>query len=216
MAHDLATYDDSRAQWPRTRAIYKSPLLLVKQFMASNGRPVAAAVERDLVYTDTFFGTALPPSQRETAYLLAAMLNSSFASWFFLMTASTFGLWMRRLLLADVERLPVPGIERALRSEVGQRLVWLARHLKEKPPGSDDWRRLDESVFDLYGLDESDRIVARDGLFRATWQWKDGRSDSDQGADIEPPCRGLCAPVREGGRPLALGDEPTPNARRDL
>ena len=37
---------------------------------------------------------------------------------------------------------------------------------------------LDEAVLTLYGLDETERIVVEDGLFRAHWQWQAGRRES--------------------------------------
>ena len=41
-------------------------------------------------------------------------------------------------------------------------------------------------MFDLYKLGDADRIVVRDGLFRATWQWKRGRILSAAAAKIDP------------------------------
>ena len=33
-------------------------------------------------------------------------------------------------------------------------------------------------MFDLYGIDDEDRIIIRDGLLRSRWQWQDGWSRS--------------------------------------
>ena len=172
-----------KAERPRKRDIYRAPLLLVKEFLKSDGRLVTAVSERDIVYNNAVFGAPLPDIG--TARLLAAILSSSLASWFVLMTASTFGLWMQRVLLRDIEPLPIPDLETALRSEFGRRLTRLVRKLQRAPSDSDDWRTLDEAVFDLYGLDGADRIVVRDGLFRARWQWRPGRLESVAGADTE-------------------------------
>lgn len=51
----------------------------------------------------------------------------------------------------------------------------LARRFHAQSPARDDWARLDDAVFDLYELDEEERIVVRDGRLRATWQWEAGR-----------------------------------------
>jgi hypothetical protein len=48
---------------------------------------------------------------------------------------------------------------------------------------------LDEAVFDLYGLNTEDRVVVKDGLYRASWQWQPGREDSVLQADIEQDLR---------------------------
>lgn len=182
---DLPLFDADKAERPRERTTYQAPLLLVKEFLRGGPRPVAAVAERDIVFTDAYFGAALKPPQREAAHLLAAILSSALASWFFIMTASGFGLWMRRLLRQDVARMPIPDLEKAVRSEAGRYLLQLERKFQQHTPGDHDWKALDESVLDLYGLDEADRIVVRDGLFRASWQWKQGRLASVQPADIE-------------------------------
>ena len=141
---------------------------------------------RDTVFTDAYHGAAFPTRHRKTADILAAILSSSLASWFFLMSASAFGLWMRRIKRSDLVQIPVPDLEAAPRSEAGRRLIRLARKYQRNPPRDADWRALDDAVFDLYGLDEAERTVARDGLFRASWQWKAGRLESAEPALAQP------------------------------
>ena len=174
----LPALDAGAAEHPRERGTYRAPLLLVKEFLRRDARPVVAVADRDAVFTQAFFGAALPGAWHDAAHLLAAILSSSLAAWFFLMTASTFGLWMQRLMHRDVELMPIPELKSALRSGAGRRLVRLARRLPGSSLGTADWRTLDEAVFDLYDLDEADRVVARDGLFRASWQWRRGRVES--------------------------------------
>ena len=181
---DLGLFDAAKAQWPRNLNIYRAPLLLVKEFLRYDGRPVVAVTDRDTVFNNSIFGAALPSAWSEAAHLLAAILSSSLASWFFLMTASAFGLWMQRLLLRDIELIPVPDLETALHSKAGEHLTRFARNMQEGSPSASDWQKLDEAVFDLYGMDEADRIVVRDGLFRASWQWKAGRNASVEAAHV--------------------------------
>ena len=178
------------AQKPRQRGAYRAPLLIVKESLRRDPRPVVAVSEEDdIVFTQSFFGAAFPAARRDTAHLLAAILSSSLASWFLLMTASTFGFWKRRLMCQDIERLPVPDLAASCRSDAGRRLTRIARDLRRRPPaGADDarWPTLDEAVFDLYGLHDAERIAVRDGRFRASWQWKDGRERSVEAAIPEP------------------------------
>jgi hypothetical protein len=181
----LPRFGNDRAQWPRTRDTYRAPLLLVKEFLRKPGRAVAAVSERDLVFTDAYYGAALPLEQRDGAHLLAAILNSALASWFFLMTASEFGVWKRRLFLQDVGLLPVPDIGQAVISKAGRRILELAEIFRQSIPRNIDWSVLDEAVFDLYELGEEDRIVVRDGLLRAGWAWMPERIASVQAADTE-------------------------------
>ena len=181
----LELFQSDRAQWPRRRDTYRAPLLLVREFLQGGGRAICAVAERDAVFTDAFFGVALPHEQLATAHLIASILSSSLASWFFLMTGSTFGLSMRRLLLRDIEHIPIPVLDSACRSTAGRRLIELGRRRRTGPLAGRDWREIDEAVFDLYELDAADRIVARDGLVRAGWQWKSGRLASARAAETD-------------------------------
>ena len=185
---NLGTFKEKAAQWPREKGIYRAPLLVVKEFLRRDPRPVVAVLDRDTVFTDAFFGAAFPAAQSDAAHFLAGILSSSLAPWFFLMTASTFGLSMRRIKCRDVEHLPVPGLDVALDSDTGRDLTRLAHDLQRQPPTSDDprWRTLDEAVFDLYGLDDAERTIVRDGHFRASWQWKAGREQSVDAAVPDP------------------------------
>ena len=184
---DLSPFDEAGAEGPRSRDIYRAPLLLVKGFLLGEVvRPVVAVTDRDTVFADAFLGAAFPADRREVAHILAAVLSSSLASWFLPMTASTFGLWMQLIERGDLVQIPVPDLEAAPRSEAGRRLIRLARKFQRNPPRDADWRTLDDAVFDLYGLDEAERIVARDGLFRASWQWKPGRLESAEPALAQP------------------------------
>ena len=176
----LQPYTDEKAERPRNRRNYRAPLLLIKEFMGEDGRPIAAVeANRDMVFTKgAISGAALPSTHIDIAYMLAVILNSALASWFFLMTSSRFGLPKRHLLLNDTEDMPIPDLEKARYSDIGLRLINFGRRLHERPPNDADWCALDEEVFNLYNLDSADRIVIRDGLFRARWQWKSGRLES--------------------------------------
>lgn len=180
---DLATYDYDSAQRPRDRNIYRAPLLLVKENMTRIGRLSTTVSDRDIVFSDAFYGATM---QHDIARISAAVLSSSLASWFLLMTASTIGLSKPRALLKDIEQIPIPKLESALDSKAGQRLLQLTYLLEISSPGDDNWLMLDDAVFDLYQLDEAERIVARDGLFRAKWQWKQGRIESAAATDLDP------------------------------
>ena len=185
----LGVFDEPQAERPREQGTYRAPLLVVKEFLRGDGsRPVAAVLDDDTVFTDAFFGAAFPAARRDAAHLLAAVLSSSLASWFFLMTASTFGLSMRRIMLGDIKHLPVPDLDASLRAETGRRVTRLARDLRGQPPTDNEdprWQTLDEAVFDLYGLDSAERTTVLGGHFRASWQWKDDRERSVEAASPE-------------------------------
>jgi hypothetical protein len=181
----LPKFVEERAERPRPRETYKAPILLIKEFLSAGPRPVTAVADRDIVYTDAFFGAAMGEKHRQSAHLISAVLSSAFASWFFLMTASEFGIWKRRLLTHDVGLLPLPDPAEASRSEAGQTILALEADFRNGGVDPKRWTSLDNAVFELYGLDETDRIIVRDGLTRAGWQWAPGRQIASQPADVE-------------------------------
>ena len=185
---DVESFTHPLAERPRKREIYKAPLLVVREFMdPMEGRPrvLAAVSDRDGVFTNSYYGAALPNGQDDVGHLLAAILSSALASWYFLMSGSTFGLWARRILLEDLVAMPVPKINDALQSSAGTRLVAIAKELAVAGQEVGDWNELDETVDDLYGLSESERLVVRDGHYRASWQWKDGWESAAQAVERE-------------------------------
>lgn len=185
LTDDLPVFDDDRAERPRERGVYGAPLVLVKKFMRGGPRSVVAVSERDVVFTDSFYGVSFSGVGSEVAYLLAGILGSALATWHLLMTGSDFGLWMRRLKLKDISALPVPALAKHVNSAVGTRVVRVTRALHQRQPSAHDWRELDDAVFDLYELGDADRIIVRDGLLRAGWQWKAGRERSVEPAAVE-------------------------------
>lgn len=181
---DLPIFNRPEAHRPRTRDTYQAPLLIVKEMVVGMPRVIASVSERDLVFTDAYFAASLPKAHTQTARVLATVLSSAFASWFFGLTASEFGIYKRKLLTRDVEFLPVPDFKGALKSEAGQRLLRMEKALRGQEVSVGGWMALDEAVFDLYELDEADRVVMRDGLLRAGWQWEDGREASVAPSDV--------------------------------
>lgn len=175
---NLSLWGISKAERARSRATYRSPLLVVKETFNKVPRVIAAVADRDLVFTNALFGVSFPVSHRTSAHLLAAILSSSFATWFFLMSSSEFGIKIRRLTRHDVAQLPILDLKLASKSDAGKQLLQIEKKLQRQDATDEDWHALDEAVLDLYDLDEADRVVVRDGLIRASWQWQAGRESS--------------------------------------
>ena len=174
----LPAFGLTKAERPRDRALYTAPLLLVKEFLPGEPRPLTAVSDRDLVFAEAFFGAPFPVSHREAAHILAGVLGSALAAWFFLMTSGEFGLYKRRLFRQDVALLPTPDLNLIAGSDAGRKIYALEQQFRSRAVTAEDWVALDEAVFNLYGLDADDRIVVRDGLLKAGWQWNAGLSDS--------------------------------------
>ncbi len=172
-------WGEHTAARPRDAAIYKAPVLLIEEFMVpslgSGPRMHAAVARHDVVYTDALDGASFADSQTDLADLVVAILMSAFATWYFMMASSEFGLWKRRIVLGDIKSLPVPDLAEVVASPAGQRVLALATGFERSEPTGEGWRELDEAIFDIYQLDAPERLVVRDGLFRASWQWEAGR-----------------------------------------
>ena len=99
--------------------------------------------------------------------------------------STTVQEWKRKLLISDVVSMPVPDLKQAVKSEAGKQLLQIEKGLRTPAIEATDWALLDEAVFDLYDIDEVDRVVVRSGLFRASWQWQAGQLTSVAPADIQ-------------------------------
>lgn len=174
----LPLWGSAKAERARSRDTYRSPLLIVKETFKGVPRVIAAVSDRDVVFTNALFGASFPVNQRASAHLIAAILSTSFATWYFLMSSSEFGIKIERLTRHDVVQLPTPDLKQAVRSDAGKRILQIEKILQQQVATEDDWYALDEAVFDLYNLDEADRVVVRDGLLRASWRWQAGREKS--------------------------------------
>ena len=171
---------------PRDRRIYRAPIVIVQEYLhRGDPRPIVVVAESDLVYSAAYFGITFAEIQPDIAYLVAGVLSSAVASWYFLMAGSSFGLWKRRLMKSDIASMPMPNLERAIESDEGSRVARLTRALQSRVVTDSDWKRLDSAVCDLYGLDLADRMVVEDGLLRAGWQWKAGAGQIDYTGQFE-------------------------------
>ena len=165
---------------PQTTSTYQVPLLLVKNSITRTlgPRPVVSVTDPAMANTKGCVGAILPSADRATAHLLAGILSSALASWYFLMTSSTVGLRPTRLLVSEFNRFPVPELRSAVESADGRRVLEIASSLQQREPTKNDWNELDEAVCALYELDEAERVVVQNGLVRTGWLWQQGQRRS--------------------------------------
>lgn len=171
---------------PQTTSIYQVPLLLVKDSLTRTlgPRPVVSVTDPAMAHANGCVGAILPPADRATAHLLAGILTSALASWYFLMTSSTAGRRTHRLLVSDFIRFPVPELRSAVESAAGRRVLEIASSLHQRAWTGNDWNELDEAVAALYDLSECELIVVRDGLAKTSWTWQRSRRESVAPAGI--------------------------------
>ena len=182
LSGDVERFTHRFAERPRKRNVYQAPLLVVREFidpMGGRPRAVAAVSEHDGVFSNAYVGASFAAKGADAAHLFAGILSSALGTWYFIMAGSTFGIWARRLLQSDLVTMPVPNVLDAA-STASRRVSALAKEFSERPPDAAGWAKLDEAVFDLYELDNEERLVVRDGVFRASWQWEQGWTRSTQ------------------------------------
>ena len=182
----LPEFAVANAAAPRKTKNFRAPLVLLKENLLMNPRPVVLMADDDIVYSDAFHGIAFSKEHTKAAAILAATLRSSLTTWFLLMTSANFGAWKQRIKIQDVNMFPAPDLMASPQTKKGRHLIALVRRLRRrKSIGEADQVALDEAVFDLYGLREQERAVIRDGLVRARWQWEGWRDESVEEVSID-------------------------------
>ena len=159
----LPTYVPKGLWRPRERAIYRAPLLLVREGSRADRRRGRALVsDSDIAYSESYYGFSAAghaDGKFLTRYLLVLM-HSQLFEYFSLMTSGKFGFEREALQLRDVESFPIihsselSPSSRALVEEVAIGL------LNDNP----DWRVLDDTVRKIYGLSSLDAEAMTDAL----------------------------------------------------
>lgn len=150
---------------PRSRENYQGPLLVVLLVVRrgiAEPRVSAAFCPSDLVYTENYFGIPVPRRETVWAHYLNAVLNSRLATYFLFFTSSSWGVERDEVKPNDLRRLPIAPLPK---DDYLRRLLDLERTLRSSY-GSDEVARnaMDDLVFDLYDLEDAERILVRDGV----------------------------------------------------
>ena len=185
---NLPPFDEQGAERPREEDVYRAPLVLVQENMRKSARPMVAVATGDVVYTKAYFGVPLPREHEDLAYLLAGILSSAFTAWYCYMAGPDVGLWRPRIKKGTADTIPAPNLASAQATPSGERVVAIVKELQRndaEEPSERDYRHLDDAVSELYEFSDGERIVIRDGLLRAEWQWKQGRLESVASATVE-------------------------------
>lgn len=147
----------------RNPRIYGGPLVITTRGLGKAGF-YAAFSPGDVVYTEEYYGISIPREQEHLAHYLNGILNSSLAKYFLFMTASVWGVERDKVEPNDLLRFPI-----SLPTEDNEVMVKRIIELEEMLCHSHDneteislKQRLNEAVFDLYGVDEVERILVDD------------------------------------------------------
>ena len=148
---------------PRNPQIYKGPVVIASASLNELGFFSAFSGE-DVVYPENYSGISIPPEHVDLAHYLNGILNSSTTLYFLFLTGSVWGIERDEVKTQDLARLPVPRHTKDNERLITQ-IVDIEGQLRESQSLSaqaDLKRQLDDAVFNLYRLDETERILVED------------------------------------------------------
>lgn len=137
------------------------------------GRVRAAYTEQNLVFEHSLQAIAFPEAKRTTAKLLAAILNSRLAAWFYFHETANLGTDRAKVVQTDLLKLPfaeprkMPDVQRAVAAS--QKIVRLMdkaiKHANDVLQSPDDpLVEIDGLVYEYYGLDAQDVALIEDSF----------------------------------------------------
>lgn len=140
---------------PREKAIYLAPHVLMRKGFSKT--PMAAFVPYDASFTDGLFALAGPEEDAPALRAVAAVLNSSVAQYWYLMTASSWGVEREQLHQREWLSLPLPGLNDAV--------VAMLSDIVEGAV-DDSWRKAVNHVVEqeVYKLTADERQLIADAL----------------------------------------------------
>ncbi|MDD1428710.1 hypothetical protein MEO94_30570, partial [Dolichospermum sp. ST_sed9] len=148
---------------PRDPKIYKAPLIIISEKVKYNSI-CAAFSEEDIVYTKSYSGIPFSKNFVHLAHYLNGENNTSIASYFIFMTSSSWGIERETIMTQDLVQLLVPKPNEDNEGLITQ-IIKIEGRLRESPSKSvqkDLKKQLDKAVFDLYDLNDDERILVED------------------------------------------------------
>lgn len=148
----------------RTRdiSIYRGSLVITTRGLSKTSF-AAAFCQGDVVYPESYYGISIPAKDELLAHFLNGVLNSALTKYFLFLTASVWGVERDEIRAEDLLILPVPPYD--ANSEACSDIISIENQLCQSktinrtPELS---QQLNEAVFKLYNLDETERILVQD------------------------------------------------------
>lgn len=157
----LEDFGYEKVESPRDASIYKSPLIVVSEKVEDRGINSAFS-SQDLVYTISYSG--IPVSSECLAHYINAILNSSMASYFLFMTASSWGIERNKIMTQDLSRFPVPKLDSVNKDLLEQILELEAKLCEGQFDPSEEALKQDLNglIFCLYDFDKTEQVLVED------------------------------------------------------
>jgi hypothetical protein len=155
--------------FPRSIDIFRGPHVLMRK--GFKDFPEAAFISYDATFTDGLSSVSGDLSAEKHLKAVAAILNSAVARYWFLMTASSWGVEREQLQHREWMSLPVPLLSASQVETLGEVVTAAADEVPE-----DEWRpQLERTVHEAYGLMPHERQVISDALeirlSELRWGW---------------------------------------------
>lgn len=159
----LPRFTQPKLLYPRSRDIYRAPLVLISK-TPSPGRtvPRAAIAFEDVAFNESFYGYSAAGHENPDllAHYLFLVLNSDLPIYLSLLTSGQFGTERDALYKEDLENLPIPPLTGLTTAQIEQ-VTTLSDSILN---GTAHWDEVNAFVAQLYGLNRWDREVMRDTL----------------------------------------------------
>lgn len=164
----------------RSRSIFRGPLLVCLKAGSDSGvergRYSAAVHDSDALYTQNFYGLSFRGADPIFAYALSGILNSSIVSFQLAFGGPTWGLERPTVEPHDLLSLRVPKLT-SCNTDLVTAVVAAEREAASDPSNTAAIQRLDDAVFDLYGIEPEERVVAQDSVARARYLIFENRAE---------------------------------------
>lgn len=155
---ELPRFQYAKMEHARDPKIYRAPLFIIQQSL-KNDRLVGALCDKNVVYSQSYFGIPAKREDRWRLELINAYLNSSLAMYGFFLTSSKLGFDRAIATNSDIERLPFRRVETA---DECIELLSVVNKLSETDDL--DLTLLDQAIFDFYNLSKWKREYITDTI----------------------------------------------------
>jgi uncharacterized protein YjhX (UPF0386 family) len=160
----LNFFREDKTHRPIDISTYKAPLVIMSAKLDSTGA-FSAFSHEDVIFTEKYSGISFLPDQENIAHYINGIINSAVASYFLFLTSSSWGVERDELKTQDLSRLPVPS-PNIDNEHIVAKIVAIEQELRTS--SSTDHQRLkdqlNEAVFELYGLDHTEKVLVEDGV----------------------------------------------------
>lgn len=164
------TFTHEALQRSRRISISRGPSLICPEAIrttpkALRGRYCVAVSRNDLLYKSSFFGISVASADEDSLHVLSAVLNSSLTALQIVLGGPDVGLERTTIKPQTIRSLRVPSLAGIPAHQVAA-VVAAEKRNAESLGTPEHLEALDEAVFDLYGLDVEERVLARESVER--------------------------------------------------